>query len=178
MIKPVCGALYDDGTRVHVNAAGTFTVGGPEADTGVTGRKVVADTYGGMARCGGGALSGKDPSKVDRSGTYMARTIAKSIVAAGLARRCEVQLAYVIGEPGPENISIETFSTGVVDERKLEALVRGCFPLTPQEIIRALDLKRPIYRRTACFGHFGREEPQFTWERTDQAALLRAQAGL
>ncbi|HET6487601.1 MAG TPA: methionine adenosyltransferase [Spirochaetia bacterium] len=178
VVKPVCGPLFDDGTRVHVNAAGTFTVGGPEADTGVTGRKVVADTYGGMARCGGGALSGKDPSKVDRSGTYMARAIAKTIVAAGLARRCEVQLAYVIGEPGPENLSIETFSTGSVDERKLEALVRGCFPLTPQEIIRALDLKRPIYRRTACFGHFGREEPQFTWERTDRAALLRAQAGL
>ncbi len=178
VVKPVCGSLFDEGTRVHVNSAGTFTVGGPEADTGVTGRKVVADTYGGMARCGGGALSGKDPTKVDRSGTYMARSIAKNVVAAGLARRCEVQLAYVIGEPGPENLSIETFSTGKVDERRLESLVRACFPLTPREIIQVLDLKRPIYRKTACFGHFGREEPEFTWERTGRAGALRAKAGL
>jgi S-adenosylmethionine synthetase len=178
VIRPVCGAYYDAETRRHINAAGSFTFGGPQADTGVTGRKIVADTYGGMARTGGGAISGKDPSKVDRSGTYLARYAAKNIVAAGLARRCEIQISYVIGEPLPTSISVDTCGTGAVDEGRIERLIRAHFPLTPGEIISALDLKRPIYSRTAAYGHFGREEPEFTWERTDKAALLRAEAGL
>ena len=178
VIRPVCGPLYDADTRAYINAAGTFTVGGPEADTGVTGRKVVADSYGGMARNGGGAISGKDPTKVDRSGAYAARWIAKNVVAAGLARRCEIQLSYVIGEPEPTNIFIETFGTGARDEREIEAMVRRLFPLSPHEIIAALDLKRPIYRKTAAFGHFGRQDPDFTWERTDRAATLKKEAGL
>jgi S-adenosylmethionine synthetase len=177
VIRPVCGPLYDDATRVWVNAAGTFTLGGPEADTGVTGRKLMVDTYGGMARHGGGALSGKDPTKVDRSGAYAARWIAKNIVAAGLARRCEIQLSYVIGEPSPAAIFIDTFGTGRRDEQALEQLVRRTFPLTPHEITAALSLHRPIYRNTAVFGHFGRTEPEFTWERTDKADALRAAAG-
>jgi S-adenosylmethionine synthetase len=178
VIKPVCGDLYDAGTRAHINAAGSFTLGGPEADTGVTGRKVVSDSYGGMARNGGGAISGKDPTKVDRSGAYAARWIAKNIVASGLARRCELQLAYVIGEPSPTAIFLDTFGTGLRDERELERLVRDHFPLTPRGIIEALDLTRPIYRKTAVFGHFGRMDPNFTWERTDKAAELRAAAGI
>jgi S-adenosylmethionine synthetase len=173
VIKPVCGALYDSDTSTYINAAGTFTLGGPEADTGVTGRKLMVDSYGGMARNGGGAISGKDPSKVDRSGAYAARWIAKNLVAAGLARRCEIQLSYVIGQPSPTNIFIDTFGTGVRDERALETLVRKHFPLSPKEIIAALDLKRPIYRKTAVFGHFGRPDPDFTWERTDKADALR-----
>jgi S-adenosylmethionine synthetase len=176
VIKPVCGSLYDDATRTFINAAGTFTLGGPEADTGVTGRKVIADSYGGMARNGGGAISGKDPSKVDRSGAYAARWVAKNIVAAGLARRCEIQLSYVIGEPLPTSIFIDTFDTGRRDEHEIETLVRRLFPLSPREIIAALDLKRPIYRKTAIFGHFGREDPDFTWERTDKAGALREAA--
>jgi S-adenosylmethionine synthetase len=178
VIKPVCGPLWDGSSRPHINAAGSFTLGGPEADTGVTGRKLIADTYGGMARNGGGAISGKDPTKVDRSGAYAARWIAKCIVAAGLARRCEIQLSYVIGEAAPTNIFIDTFGTGTRDEREIERLVRARFPLTPREIIIALNLKRPIYRKTSVFGHFGREEPDFTWERADRAAALRADAGL
>ena len=177
IIKPVCGEYYDAETRRHINAAGSFTFGGPQADTGVTGRKIVADTYGGMARTGGGAISGKDPSKVDRSGTYLARYAAKNIVAAGLARRCEIQLSYVIGEPRPTSISVDTFGTGRIGEREIEALIRSRFPLTPREIIDALDLKRPIYARTAVYGHFGRQEPDFTWERTDRAEALRKDAG-
>jgi len=178
VIKPVCGALYDDGTRSYINAAGTFTLGGPEADTGVTGRKVISDSYGGMARNGGGAISGKDPSKVDRSGAYAARWIAKCIVAAGLARRLEIQLSYVIGEPSPTSIFIDTFGTGLREECEIERLVRKLFPLTPREIIAALDLKRPIYRKTAVFGHFGRQDPDFTWERTDKATELKKEAGI
>jgi S-adenosylmethionine synthetase len=178
VIKPVCGALYDSATRPYINAAGTFILGGPEADTGVTGRKLIVDSYGGMARNGGGAISGKDPSKVDRSGAYAARWIAKNIVAAGLARRCEIQLSYVIGEPNPTNIFIDTFGTGVRDELEIEAFVRKRFPLTPREIIAALDLKRPIYRKTAVFGHFGRLDPDFTWEKTDMVDALRKDAGL
>jgi len=178
VIRPVCGTLYDDGTRTFINAAGTFTVGGPEADTGVTGRKTVSDTYGGMARSGGGAISGKDPTKVDRSGTYAARWIAKNVVAAGLARRCEIQLSYVIGEPSPTSIFIDTFGTGRREEQEIEGLVRRRFPLTPAAIITELDLNRPIYRGTAVFGHFGRERPEFTWERTDRAAALGTEAGL
>jgi len=178
VIKPVCGALYDDGTRSYINAAGTFTLGGPEADTGVTGRKVISDSYGGMARNGGGAISGKDPSKVDRSGAYAARWIAKCIVAAGLARRLEIQLSYVIGEPSPTSIFIDTFGTGLREECEIERLVRKLFPLTPREIIAALDLKRPIYRKTAVFGHFGRQDPDFTWERTDKATELKKEAAI
>jgi len=178
VIKPVCGPLWDGSSRPHINAAGTFILGGPEADTGVTGRKLMADTYGGMARNGGGALSGKDPSKVDRSGAYAARWIAKTIVAAGLARRCELQLSYVIGEASPTSIFIDTFGTGVREECEIERLVRARFPLTPQEIIAALDLKRPIYRKTSVFGHFGRQDPDFGWERTDRADDLRKDAGL
>ncbi len=176
VILPVCGSLFDDGTRAHINAAGTFILGGPEADTGVTGRKVVSDSYGGMARNGGGAISGKDPSKVDRSGAYAARWIAKNVVAAGLARRCEIQLSYVIGEPAPTSIFIDTFGTGSIDEQHIEKLVRALFPLTPREISIALDLMRPIYRKTAAFGHFGRADPDFTWERTDKAEALRSSA--
>jgi S-adenosylmethionine synthetase len=178
VIRPVCGSYYDDETRRHINAAGSFTFGGPQADTGVTGRKIVADTYGGMARTGGGAISGKDPSKVDRSGTYLARWAAKNIVAAGLARVCEIQLSYVIGEPRPTTISVDTFGTGRIEEKRIEDLVRAHFPLTPREIIDALDLKRPIYAKTACYGHFGREDPDFTWERTDRAEALRGAAGI
>ena len=178
VIKPVCGPLYDNATHPYINAAGTFTLGGPEADTGVTGRKIVVDTYGGMARNGGGAISGKDPSKVDRSGSYAARYIAKNVVAAGLARRCEIQLSYVIGEPSPTSVSIETFGTGIRDEREIEALIRKMFPLTPREIIQTLDLKRPIYRKTAVFGHFGRQDPDFTWEKADKAEALKKEAGI
>ena len=175
VIRPVCGGLFDDGTMTHINAAGSFTVGGPEADTGVTGRKVVSDSYGGMARNGGGALSGKDPTKVDRSGAYAARWIAKNIVAAGLARRCEIQLSYAIGEPNPTGIFIDAFGTG--DEALLERLVRAVFPLTPSQIISALDLTRPVYRKTSVFGHFGRPDPEFTWERSDKVDALRKEAG-
>jgi S-adenosylmethionine synthetase len=178
VIRPVCGPLFDDGTRTYINAAGTFTVGGPEADTGVTGRKVISDSYGGMARNGGGAISGKDPTKVDRSGAYAARWIAKNIVAAGLARRCEIQLSYAIGEPNPTSIFIDAFGTARRDERELEALVRALFPLTPSGITRALDLTRPIYRKTSVFGHFGRQDPDFTWERTDKVDALKKEAGL
>jgi S-adenosylmethionine synthetase len=176
VIRPVCGSLFDDATRTYINAAGTFTLGGPEADTGVTGRKVISDSYGGMARNGGGAMSGKDPTKVDRSGAYAARWIAKNVVAAGLARRCEIQLSYAIGEPSPTAIFIDAFGTG--DESALEALVRAHFPLTPQEIITALDLTRPIYRKTSVFGHFGRQDPDFTWERTDKIGALKKEAVL
>ena len=176
IIRPVCGQYYDAETRRHINAAGSFTFGGPQADTGVTGRKIVADTYGGMARTGGGAISGKDPSKVDRSGTYLARYAAKNVVAAGLAARCEIQLSYVIGEPRPTSISVDTFGTGAVSEERIEALIRAHFPLTPGEIIQALDLKRPIYLKTAAYGHFGRTDPDFTWEKTDRADTLKKAA--
>jgi len=178
VIKPVCGGMYDDDTRTFINASGSFTLEGPEADTGVTGRKLIADTYGGMARNGDGAISGKDPSKVDRSGAYAPRWIAKNIVAAGLAKRCELQLSYVIGEPSPTSIFFDTQGTGVRDEHAIEALVRAIFPLSPREIIAALDLTRPIYRAAAAFGHFGRQNPDFTWERTDKAEALKKKAGL
>jgi S-adenosylmethionine synthetase len=173
VIKPVCGAYFDASTRVLVNASGSFIVGGPEADTGVTGRKIVADTYGGAARHGGGAISGKDPTKVDRSGSYAARWMAKNVVAAGLARRCEIQLAYAIGQADPLSIGVDTFGTATVPESRIVELVRTHFPLEPAGIISALNLLRPIYRGTAAYGHFGREEPEFTWERTDRAEALR-----
>ena len=174
----VPGALIDDRTKVYVNPTGRFVTGGPHGDAGVTGRKIIVDTYGGMAPHGGGAFSGKDPTKVDRSAAYMARYIAKNCVAAGLADRVQVQLAYAIGVEDPVSVLVETFGTGQVDEATISTLVREQFALTPKGIIESLDLRRPIYRQTAAFGHFGRSEPEFTWERTDKAKELRAAAGL
>ena len=169
--------MMDGKTRVLVNPTGRFVVGGPHGDAGVTGRKIIVDTYGGAAPHGGGAFSGKDPTKVDRSASYMARYVAKNIVAAGLAERCLVQLAYAIGVADPVSVLIDTFGTGQVPGDRLAALVRGHFKLTPRGIIEMLDLRRPIYRKTAAFGHFGRSEPEFTWERTDKADALRTDAG-
>ena len=157
---------------------GSFVIGGPVGDCGLTGRKIIVDTYGGMARHGGGAFSGKDPSKVDRSAAYMGRYVAKNIVAAGLADRCEIQVSYAIGVPEPTSISIETFGTGKIAEETLVKLVREHFDLRPKGLITMLDLLRPIYRPTAAYGHFGRSGGSFTWERTDKAELLRAAAGL
>jgi len=161
-----------------INATGRFVIGGPQGDSGVTGRKIIVDTYGGMGRHGGGAFSGKDPSKVDRSAAYAARWVAKNVVAAGLARRCEVQVAYAIGVAQPVSILVETFGTAAIDEVRIEEAVRRTFDLRPASIIRDLNLLRPIYERTAAYGHFGRSESEFTWERTDRAALLREAAGL
>jgi S-adenosylmethionine synthetase len=171
--------LLDGRTVYHVNPTGRFVIGGPQGDCGLTGRKIIVDTYGGMGRHGGGAFSGKDPSKVDRSAAYMARYIAKNIVAAGLARRCEVQLAYVIGVAQPVSIAIDTFETGVVPETELAKLIVEMFDLSPKGIIRSLDLKRPIYRPTAAYGHFGRapEDGYFTWERTDRVEEMKKAAG-
>jgi S-adenosylmethionine synthetase len=173
VIKPVCDSWIDSQTKFLVNPTGRFVIGGPPGDTGLTGRKIIADTYGGMGRHGGGAFSGKDPSKVDRSACYMARYIAKNIVAAGLADKCEVQIAYAIGMAEPISIMIETFGTGKIPETEIEAKVRENFEMRPAGIIKALDLKRPIYRQTAAYGHFGRNNPSFTWEKTDKASLLR-----
>jgi S-adenosylmethionine synthetase len=169
--------LLDARTIYHVNPTGRFVVGGPHGDSGLTGRKIIVDTYGGYGRHGGGAFSGKDPTKVDRSASYMARYIAKNLVAAGLAERVEVQLAYAIGVAEPVSVRVDSFGSGGVHDGRLESLVRDCFPLTPRGIIDHLDLRRPIYRATASYGHFGREEPGFTWERTDKADELRAAAG-
>ena len=169
--------MMDGKTRVLVNPTGRFVVGGPHGDAGVTGRKIIVDTYGGAAPHGGGAFSGKDPTKVDRSASYMARYVAKNIVASGLAERCLVQLAYAIGVADPVSVLIDTFGTGQVPGDRLAELVRGHFKLTPRGIIEMLDLRRPIYRKTAAFGHFGRSEPEFTWERTDKADALRTDAG-
>ena len=166
--------LLDAGTKYHINPTGRFVIGGPMGDTGLTGRKIIVDTYGGMGRHGGGAFSGKDPTKVDRSAAYMARYVAKNIVAAGLADRCEVQLAYAIGVAEPVSVLVDTFGTGTVDEDKLEALVRANFALTPKGIIESLNLRRPIYKATAAYGHFGREGKDFTWEATDKVAALKA----
>ena len=166
------------GAQIHINPTGRFVTGGPAGDTGLTGRKIIVDTYGGMGRHGGGAFSGKDPSKVDRSASYMARHIAKNIVAAGAAERCEVQLAYAIGVAEPVSVMVDTFGTGLVEEEKLVALVREIFPLTPRGIIDYLRLRRPIYEQTAAFGHFGRTEPDLTWEAATQAERLRQAAGL
>ncbi|HSA94133.1 MAG TPA: methionine adenosyltransferase [Terriglobales bacterium] len=170
--------LLDADTKYHINPTGRFVVGGPMGDTGLTGRKIIVDSYGGMGRHGGGCFSGKDPTKVDRSGAYVARYIAKNIVAAGLAERCEVQIAYAIGVAEPVSVLVDTFGTGKVAEEKLESLVRANFRLTPRGIIESLDLRRPIYRKTAAYGHFGRKDPDFTWERTDKADALREQAGM
>jgi S-adenosylmethionine synthetase len=161
-----------------VNATGRFVIGGPQGDSGVTGRKIIVDTYGGMGHHGGGAFSGKDPSKVDRSAAYAARWVAKNVVAAGLARRCEVQVAYAIGVAEPVSIMVESFGTNAVPEERIERAVRQTFSLKPAAIIRDLDLLRPIFEKTAAYGHFGRTEPEFTWERTDRAEALRVAAGL
>ncbi|MBS1109867.1 MAG: Methionine adenosyltransferase [Anaeromyxobacteraceae bacterium] len=169
--------LIDKKTKVFINPTGRFVIGGPMGDTGVTGRKIIVDTYGGMGRHGGGAFSGKDPSKVDRSAAYMGRYIAKNVVAAGLATRCEVQVAYAIGVAQPVSVMVETFGTSTVSEESIAGAVREVFGLTPGEIIRGLDLLRPIYQATAAYGHFGREEKAFTWERTDKKDALQAAVG-
>ena len=170
--------LLDENTKYHINPTGRFVIGGPMGDTGLTGRKIIVDTYGGAGRHGGGAFSGKDPTKVDRSAAYMARYIAKNVVAAGLADKAEVQLAYAIGVAEPVSVLVETFGTGKISGKQLTELVRKNFQLTPKGIIESLDLRRPIYRATAAYGHFGRNEPNFTWEATDKAATLAEQAGL
>ena len=168
----------NDSTQYHINPTGIFVIGGPQGDCGLTGRKIIVDTYGGMGRHGGGAFSGKDPSKVDRSAAYAARHVAKNVVAAGLASRCEVQLAYAIGVAEPVSVSVETFGTNKIDESKIIELIRNNFELKPAGLIRALDLLRPIYKKTAAYGHFGREIPEFTWEATNKANELKIQAGI
>src|SRR2546422_7222075 len=179
VIRPVLPPeMVDPALEIHVNPTGRFVVGGPQGDTGLTGRKIIVDTYGGAGHHGGGSFSGKDPTKVDRSAAYAARWVAKNVVAAGLARRCELQVAFAIGVPEPVSIMVETFGTHVVPEEKIEKAVRATFSLKPASIIRELDLLRPIYERTAAYGHFGRSEPEFTWERTDRADALRQAAGL
>jgi S-adenosylmethionine synthetase len=175
--KVIPKEMMDGKTRVLINPTGRFVVGGPHGDAGVTGRKIIVDTYGGAAPHGGGAFSGKDPTKVDRSACYMARYVAKNVVASGLAERCMVQLAYAIGVAEPVSVYIETYGTGTIADEKISELVRAHFKLTPRGIIESLDLRRPIYKKTAAFGHFGRTEPEFTWERTDKAAALRADGG-
>jgi len=170
--------LVDDQLKTFVNPTGRFVVGGPMGDAGVTGRKIIVDTYGGMGRHGGGCFSGKDPTKVDRSAAYAARWAAKNVVAAGLADRCEIQVAYAIGVAHPLSVNVETFGTGKIADDRIAALINEHFDLRPGAIIRDLDLRRPIYRQTAAYGHFGREDVQFPWETTDKAAALRAAAGL
>jgi len=176
--KVVPADMVDSQTKYHINPTGRFVVGGPHGDTGLTGRKIIVDTYGGMGRHGGGAFSGKDPTKVDRSACYMARYIAKNLVAAKLANRCEVQLAYAIGVAEPVSVMVNTFGTGKIDDAKFTDLVRSNFLLTPRGIIDALKLRRPIYRKTAAFGHFGRTEDSFSWEATDKAGALKDQAAV
>ncbi|MGB2677608.1 MAG: methionine adenosyltransferase [Candidatus Acidiferrum sp.] len=179
VIRPIIPAhMLDAKTKYHINPTGRFVIGGPMGDAGLTGRKIIVDSYGGYSRHGGGAFSGKDPSKVDRSASYMARYIAKNIVAAGLASRAEVQLAYAIGVAEPVSVMVDTFGTGAISDEKITALVRENFLLTPKAIIEALDLRKPIYKPTAAYGHFGRTGPGFTWERTDRADTLRKSAGL
>jgi S-adenosylmethionine synthetase len=178
VIKPIVPAnMLDSKTKFHINPTGRFVIGGPMGDAGLTGRKIIVDSYGGYSRHGGGAFSGKDPSKVDRSACYMARYIAKNIVAAGLASRAEVQLAYAIGVAEPVSVMVDTFGTGTIPEEKITQLVRENFSLTPKAIIETLDLRRPVYKQTAAYGHFGRTGPGFTWERTDRAEALRKAAG-
>ena len=177
VIKPCIPDKYrDPEMSYYVNATGSFKIGGPQADTGLTGRKIIMDTYGGVGSHGGGCFSGKDPTKVDRSGSYMARYIAKNIVASGIATKCEVQIAYVIGVSEPISLMIDTFDTGKIPDSKIKKIVYKCFPLSPKGIIEKLNLRRPIYRKTAVYGHFGREEPEFTWEMTDMADIIRKEA--
>lgn len=179
VIKPVVpNGMLDENTRYYINPTGRFVIGGPQGDCGLTGRKIIVDTYGGMARHGGGAFSGKDPTKVDRSACYAARWVAKNLVAAGVADRLEIQLAYAIGVANPLSIRVETFGTARVPEEKIIELIRNNFDLRPGAIIRDLKLRRPIYRKTAAYGHFGRNDPDFTWEQTDMAEAIRKQAGL
>ncbi len=178
VIKPVCGEWYDENTLVYINGTGKFVLGGPAADTGVTGRKIIVDTYGGRGHHGGGCFSGKDPSKVDRSGAYMARYVAKNVVAAGLADQCEVQISYVIGVAKPLSVFVDTRGTNKIPVEKIEEIIMNNFSLKPADMVKKLDLLRPIYRKTAAYGHFGREEPEFTWERTDMAEKLKSEAGL
>ncbi len=175
---PFCQtSLVDENLKVYVNPTGRFVIGGPMGDAGVTGRKIIVDTYGGMGRHGGGAFSGKDPTKVDRSGAYAARWVAKNVVAAGLADRCEIQVAYAIGVARPLSINVETFGTGKIDDEKIARIISEVFDLRPGAILRDLNLRRPIYRQTAAYGHFGREEADFTWEKTNKVADLKSAAG-
>jgi len=176
VIKIVCGDLMDENTKIHINSTGAFVIGGPEGDSGLTGRKIIVDTYGGVGRHGGGAFSGKDPSKVDRSGAYMARYVAKNIVAAGLAKKCEVALSYAIGVVEPTSVCIDCFGTNKISEEQISDLVRKHFRLNPAGIIESLSLRRPIYRQTSAYGHFGRDEYGFDWERIDKAELLRKES--
>ncbi len=178
VIKPICKDYLTDETTFHVNSTGRFVIGGPPGDTGVTGRKIIVDTYGGHGSHGGGCFSGKDPSKVDRSASYMVRYVAKNVVAAGLADKCEIQVAYSIGVADPVSILIHTFNTNKIPEEKIVELIKKHFSFKPVDIIKNLDLRRPIYRKTACYGHFGRSDPDFTWEKTDKAEILRKEAGL
>ncbi len=178
VIKPVCGQLWNDKIKIHINPTGRFVIGGPPGDAGLTGRKIIVDTYGGMGRHGGGAFSGKDPSKVDRSACYMCRYIAKNVVAAGLADKCEVQVAYAIGVAEPVSLTVNTFDTSKIPEETIENIVRKHFDMRPSAIISQLKLKNAIYRKTAAYGHFGRTEPEFSWEKTDKASVLRQASGL
>jgi S-adenosylmethionine synthetase len=178
VIKPVLGNLWNEDIKIHINPTGKFVIGGPHGDAGLTGRKIIVDTYGGFGRHGGGAFSGKDPSKVDRSACYMCRYIAKNIVAAELAERCEVQLAYAIGVAEPVSLYVNTFGTSKIPEQDIEKLVIKNFDMKPSGIISHLDLKRPIYRKTAAYGHFGRNEPEFSWEKTDKADALKQYSGI
>ncbi len=178
IIKPVCKEWIDKDTVFHVNPTGAFVRGGPYADAGLTGRKIIVDTYGGVGRHGGGAFSGKDPTKVDRSAAYATRYIAKNIVAAGLADKCEIQFAYAIGVAEPVSINIDCFETNKISIDEIEHLIREFFPIKPSDILETLDLRRPIFKKTASYGHFGRDDPDFTWEKTDKVALLRKEAGL
>jgi S-adenosylmethionine synthetase len=178
VIKPVCGNWWHENIKMHINPTGKFEFGGPAADTGLTGRKIIVDSYGGMGRHGGGAFSGKDPSKVDRSACYMCRYVAKNLVAAGLADRCEIQIAYSIGVCQPLSLMVNTFETNKIPEEKIEKILNSHFDMKPASIVSHLKLKRPIYKKTAGYGHFGRNEPEFTWENTDKAEDLRKAAGL
>ena len=178
VIKPVIGELWNDEIKIFINPTGKFVIGGPHGDAGLTGRKIIVDTYGGFGRHGGGAFSGKDPSKVDRSACYMCRYIAKNIVASGLSERCEVQLAYAIGVSKPVSLYVNTFGTNKIPENQIEELVKKNFDMTPYGIISQLNLKRPIYQKTSSYGHFGRNEPEFTWEKTDKAEALKQGAGI
>ena len=179
VVKPVVPAeMLDDETKYYINPTGRFVIGGPQGDSGLTGRKIIVDTYGGMARHGGGAFSGKDPTKVDRSAAYAARYVAKNVVAAGLADKCEIQLAYAIGVAQPVSVLVDTFGTGKIDDDKIAELIKKNFSLSPSGIIKTLDLLRPIYKQTAAYGHFGRTDVDLPWEHTDKAETLRKQAGL